>query len=151
MEWFDAEKNAFVKPTKDELIVLLVACSCGSTDWKHERSDIHGVGYRCSKCNKFDGWSGKRKDKAKNPKFAKKQKRSAPNGVRTCDLCGISEAEAKKFGWHFTTDHRLAEEFGGEDTLENSRPLCSPCHYLKTALEHKTRGIKKFLDPEDAA
>jgi predicted RNA-binding Zn-ribbon protein involved in translation (DUF1610 family) len=146
MEWFDEDKNAFVKPTKDELLALLVPCSsCGSTDWKHERSDIHGVGYRCSNCNKFGGWSGKGKGKAKNPKFAARHKQAA-NGVRTCAHCGISEVEAKECGWHFTTDHILAEEFGGEDTLDNTQSLCSLCHYEKTVREHRTRGIKKFLE-----
>lgn len=125
----------------------LETCTCGSQQWKLDRChfDLHGFKIVCSKCNKFLRWTGKEKAKRHNPAFAARH-RANSCGVRFCDLCGLSEDEAKLFGWHFTTDHRLAEEFGGEDTLENSRSLCSPCHYLKTALEHRTRGLKKYLE-----
>jgi 5-methylcytosine-specific restriction endonuclease McrA len=54
--------------------------------------------------------------------------------------------EAKKMGHHFAIDHAEAEQFGGKDNFENTRPLCSACHYLKTALEFKTKGIRKLLN-----
>ncbi len=42
-------------------------------------------------------------------------------------------------------DRIIAGDYGA-DSFENSQPLCSPCHYLKTALEHRTRGLKKYLE-----
>lgn len=118
---------------------------CGSANWNLDVShfDLHGYGIRCASCGNFLRWTGKGKAKANNQKFRAIHKQ---NGDMVCDLCGITETEAKKLGWHFELDHREAEIFGGEDTLENSRPLCSPCHYQKNALEHRTRGIRRILN-----
>ena len=119
-------------------------CLCGSFWWELDKThyDLHGYGVRCAKCKKFLKWTGKGKAD-KNPKHRAKHK---TNGELVCDWCGITEAEAKKMGQHFTVDHAEARQFGGEDKFENTRPLCSSCHYLKTALEHKTKGIRRLLD-----
>lgn len=128
---------------------LEVCPKCGSTDWQLDRSHIdhHGHGIRCASCGYFLKWTGKGKAKANNKKFRALHKK---DGELICDLCGITENEAKRLGWHFEMDHREAENFGGEDSHENSRPLCSPCHYQKTALEHRTRGIRRLLNADKA-
>jgi hypothetical protein len=120
---------------------------CGSTSWNLDRThiDLHGWGIRCAKCDKFLRWTGKEKPKAKNPKHRAKHR---ADGEMFCDWCGITESEAKRMGHHFTIDHAEAEQFGGDDGFENTRPLCSSCHYLKTALEFKTKGIRRLLDED---
>jgi len=121
-----------------------LACNeCGAEEFKLEPSDIHGFGVRCSKCGRFSRWTGKPKEKKNNPKFRREHRK---HGERYCDFCGISESEAKEMGLHFQEDHRLAEQFGGEDEIENVRPLCSACSYMKNALEHRTKAIKKLLE-----
>ncbi len=120
-----------------------LTCECGATAFTLEISDLHGFGVRCAKCGKFIRWTGKSREKKNNPKHRKKHRK---DGEMTCDWCGISESEAKEMGLHFQIDHREAEDFGGSDDFENTRPLCSACHYEKTAKEHTTRGVKKLLE-----
>lgn len=117
-------------------------CKTSAVNLLH--NDLHGYAVRCAKCNKFLRWTGKAKEKGqKNQKHRKEHKK---NGELVCDWCGINEGEAKSIGMHFQIDHRVAEDFGGEDTFENTRALCSGCHYEKTAKEHTTRAIKKLLE-----
>ena len=127
---------------------LLLCNSCGASDWiiQTHCMDLHGYGFKCRKCNRVI-WSGKMADKAKkrNPKHRAKHR---SEGEMVCDWCGITETEARLMGHHFTIDHAEAEQFGGEDAFENTRPLCSACHYLKTALEFKTKGIRKLLNED---
>ena len=120
-------------------------CNCGVDSFYLEPHDLHGFGVRCVGCDKFIRWTGKGKEpkKVNNPKHRHQHKK---DGEMYCDWCGISESEAKEMGMHFTIDHKVAEDFGGEDTIENTRPLCSACHYEKTAKEHRTRAIKKLLE-----
>ena len=127
----------------------LLTCSfCSSSDWAiHTHCmDLHGYGFKCRKCNRVI-WSGKMADKAKrnNPRHRAKHR---TNGEMFCDWCGITENEARKMGQRFCIDHAEAEQFGGGDKFEDTRPLCSACHYLKTALEFKTKGIRKLLNED---
>lgn len=118
-------------------------CDCGSEEFTLQQSDLHGFGVRCANCGKFNRWTGKGKEKKNNPKY-RRIKRA--EGELVCDLCGITEPEAKEMGLHFAMDHRVAEQFGGADSEENIRPLCSACHYEKTAIEHRARAVKKLLE-----
>jgi len=124
---------------------VFICDSCGSDEFKIKTNEVHGYGIWCNKCNKFIKWTGKGRERKKknNPNYRKLHKK---DGELVCELCGISESEAKEMGFHFAEDHIIAEEFGGDDTFENSRPLCSICHYEKTARENRTRGIKKLLE-----
>ena len=121
----------------------LVCGECGSETFKLERSDLHGYGVRCAVCGRFNRWTGKCREKKNNPKHRAKHR---ANGEMHCDWCGISESEAKELGLHFQIDHRLAEQFGGSDEYENTRPLCSACSYMKNALEHRTKAMRKALE-----
>jgi len=47
---------------------------------------------------------------------------------RQCQLCRQSIIAAKGFD----LDHHIPLAMGGEDREENLRPLCLPCHRLKT-------------------
>lgn len=116
--------------------------SCGFITFTLEASDLHGYGIRCSGCNKFIRWTGRGKEKKNNPQHRKKHR---ADGEMVCDWCGMSESEARELGVHFAIDHREAEQFGGSDDFENTRPLCSVCHYGKTAAEHKTKAIRKII------
>ena len=118
-------------------------CECG---WNHfilKHNEIHGYGIWCVNCGKFQRWTGKGKEKKATTKHRKKYRK---NGEMVCDLCGITESEAKQMEMHFEIDHREAEQFGGKDEFENTRPLCSACHYDKTARENRTKGIRKLLE-----
>jgi len=120
-----------------------LTCECECELFILEASNVHGFGVRCAKCGKFNRWTGKGKEKKNNPKHRKRHRKE---GEMICDWCGISESEAKEMGLHFQIDHREAEDFGGSDEYENTRPLCSACHYEKTAKEHTTRGVKRLLE-----
>jgi hypothetical protein len=121
-------------------------CDCIHWETKGNYKGIYGIW--CIKCGRFGRWLGKQKAKPNNQKFIKEHRRAA-EGLRVCCLCGINEGEAKLFGWDFHADHIKSEDFGGEDSIDNSWPLCGPCHYVKTSLEHRTRGIKKYLGGEN--
>lgn len=121
----------------------LTCAECGSTSFILQPSDLHGFGVRCASCGKFSRWTGKGKEKKNNPKHRKRHRKE---GEMVCDWCGITESDAKEMGLHFAIDHREAEDFGGTDEFENTRPLCSACHYEKTAAEHRSRGIMKLLE-----
>jgi hypothetical protein len=150
MDFLEDDKSEPV--TKERLINIAltesnedITCKyCGSMNLTGKKSDLHGYGVWCGRCKRHLFWTGKGSEKKKknNPKFRKQHKKE---GLLVCEWCGIDESEAKKMGQHFTIDHVIAEDFGGEDNFDNSRPICSACHYLKTALEHRTRGIKKIL------
>ncbi len=47
---------------------------------------------------------------------------------RTCQMC-FRPTDIKGVD----LDHHIPLEIGGDDTEENLRPLCRPCHRLKTA------------------
>lgn len=47
---------------------------------------------------------------------------------RTCQMC-FQPTD----GRGFDLDHHIPLEIGGDDTEANLRPLCRPCHRLKTA------------------
>ena len=63
---------------------------------------------------------------------------------RTCQMCFQPTDERG-----FDLDHHIPLRAGGEDTIENLRPLCRPCHRLKTADDQAT--IKKTRRLEDKA
>lgn len=46
---------------------------------------------------------------------------------RTCQMCRQPTDERG-----FDLDHHIPLEIGGDDTDDNLRPLCRPCHRLKT-------------------
>lgn len=46
---------------------------------------------------------------------------------RTCQMC---QQETDERG--FDLDHHIPLKIGGEDSEDNLRPLCRPCHRLKT-------------------
>lgn len=145
----------YTVPEQDNLFQLtktpetwdIEICECGSRWWVLDKShfDLHGYAIKCAKCGHFLRWTGKKGEKTKNPRFAARHKAQS-NGERICDFCGITESEAKLCGAHFQTDHRQAERFGGEDNFENTRPLCSRCHYLKNSLENMTAGLRKVME-----
>ena len=47
-----------------------------------------------------------------------------------CYICG-DKIDGVKSG--FDLDHEIPLELGGDDTEENMRPICRPCHKIKTA------------------
>ena len=60
--------------------------------------------------------------------FSKKVKAEA--ALRAKDKCEGCGAGTKHKPVHF--DHDLADDLGGEPTLENCKVLCLPCHREKT-------------------
>ena len=122
---------------------LDLKCECGCSAFTLTSNEIHGFGVRCATCGKFQRWTGRGKEKKSTIKHRERHRK---NGEMVCDLCGITESEAKQMGMHFEIDHREAEQFGGKDEFENTRPLCSACHYDKTARENRTKGIRKLLE-----
>ena len=117
---------------------------CGNQQVLLRPHDQHGFGVYCSRCERHLRWTGKGKEpKPRNPQHRAQHR---ADGEMACDLCGITESEAKRMSLHFEIDHRKAQDFGGGDATEDTRPLCSACHYVKTAIEHRTRAERRLLE-----
>lgn len=50
---------------------------------------------------------------------------------KTCQMCFQPTDERG-----YDLDHHIPLEIGGDDTDDNLRPLCRPCHRLKTKGDH---------------
>ena len=63
-----------------------------------------------------------------------------------CAMCGASCAEPVETGWlrgrkdGAHVDHDLPLWLTGDDSAENQRVTCEPCHKVKTAQEAKLRA-----------
>lgn len=107
---------------------------------------MHGPGIVCAQCGIMKWWGKLAKDdKTKNNKSLKRQHLAKGE---YCRLCGITKEEAIAAGRTFSAklDHILARDFGGEHLPENTQILCGLCSYLKTAMEHQTRSVRKLLE-----
>lgn len=56
---------------------------------------------------------------------------------KTCQMCQQPTDERG-----FDLDHHIPLAIGGEDVEENLRPLCRPCHRIKTAKTDQPRITK---------
>lgn len=109
---------------------------------------MHGPGIICASCGAMKWWG----------KLAKDDKQKSNNSLKKlhlakgeyCRFCGITKEEASLAGRTFDAvlDHQLARDFGGDHSPENTQILCGLCSYLKTAMEHQTRAIRKLFEKE---
>jgi len=124
-----------------------LTCSCGNQTFiiEQHRKDLHGWGIRCTKCRKHF-WTGKfAKDGEVKRKNTSHKQRHIGVGVNFCALCNLTEYELAMVGQHLTVDHIKEIQHGGEDRAENTVLLCNSCHYLKNAISHKTKSIRKLI------
>lgn len=105
----------------------------------------HGPGIVCAKCKTMKWWGKLAKDDKEKSNGSLKKMHLAKGEY--CRFCGITKEEAKLMGRTFNAvlDHELARDFGGEHSPENTQILCGLCSYLKTAMEHQTRSLRKMM------
>lgn len=119
----------------------VVCRSCGVVGEYEERPhEIHGAGIYCTACGAFIKWKGKGNNKNKRNKNSKHRDKHKKDGPMVCAWCGIHEDETEM---HFEIDHIIPIEDGGPDVFENTRPLCSACHWLRNAELHRVKYIRR--------
>lgn len=111
---------------------------------------MHGPGIICDQCGTMKWWGKLAKDDKQKQNDSLKKLNLAKGEY--CRFCGITKSEAKLFGRTFDAvlDHTLSRDFGGDHSLENTQILCGLCSYLKTAMEHQTRSIRKMMEKVNA-
>ena len=119
-------------------------CGCGVFVIEDHQMNLQGYGIRCAWCNDYQ-WTGKLNDKVKRKNPNHKEKHF-DNGIKFCWLCQLTEEEIKSIGQHLTVDHIQEIQNGGEDKFKNTLMICNSCHYLKNALSHKTKSIRKLIE-----
>ncbi len=101
----------------------------------------HYAELRCADCGRHLQWIPKPKNeketKRNNNKWLKKWREKLE--VLICHWCWIKETETKM---GFEIDHISPIEEGGQDEFENTRPLCSACHWLRNAERHRVKYLK---------
>jgi hypothetical protein len=120
---------------------------CGHKQFKAlSPHQMHGPGLICAQCGCMKWWGKLAKDDKQKPNNSLKKLHLAKGEY--CRFCGITKEEARAMGRTFDAvlDHQLARDFGGEHTPENTQILCGLCSYLKTAMEHQTRMIRKMME-----
>ncbi len=61
----------------------------------------------------------------------------------TCQMCRMPTDERG-----FDLDHHIPLEIGGDDSDDNLRPLCRPCHRIKTGADRKDIAKAKRRDAD---
>lgn len=100
----------------------------------------HYAGIWCLDCGRHLQWISKPdtgQAKRRNAKWYKKWREYGP---LICHWCGIKETETDM---GFEIDHIVPIEEGGPDIFENTRPLCSACHWLRNTEKHRVKYLKK--------
>lgn len=115
---------------------------CHSTNvvTKLAETGPHYAELRCLDCGRHLQWIPRPdtdKAKRRNAKWYKKWRECGP---LVCHWCGIEETETDM---GFEIDHIIPVEEGGPDVFENTRPLCSACHWLRNAERHRVKYLKK--------
>lgn len=114
-------------------------------------SSTHGYELRCSYCDTFVGWGGK-KQAVKNEN-GDRQRSSQWTAKRLnkdyCEMCQRPK-HLLGHGERLEVHHVVEVEQGGEDVPENIWVLCTPCHRLvhhqRTYLHQHVRNAMEAYD-----
>ena len=119
----------------------IVCRECGSLNYTEEPHEMHGAKISCADCGTFIKWKGKGNRKNRRNKNPDHMNRWRKKGPLVCHWCGITEGETAA---HFELDHIMPLENGGQDVFENTRPLCSACHWSRNAELHRMRLLRRI-------
>lgn len=124
---------------------------CGHTGPHAEGpgTEQHYARLECGRCGRYIRWLPAPTDRRRDRNDAHRSFWSKHyGGDMVCHWCLTRESETRSV---FAIDHILPLERGGADERKNTRPLCSPCHDVRHALELHSRHLRGLSARETAA
>ena len=104
--------------------------------------DPHYAEYRCPKCDSYNGFvpKPKNKDKRRDRNTSWRAKWKEKGFI--CALCGATEVDYPVSG-QWQLDHIVQLCDGGRDEFDNTMMLCTFCHTIKNTEQKRRKSLKK--------